>query len=122
LSNNADSLQFPYVQIRLRIAGQQAEIEIEENAFLDTGFDGQVILPLSMLAQLGAPELTRHWTLADGSPAISYSYSGVIELAELPNQTRVTVDVIGSEVMIGRRLIEPLRVILDHGREVIVEP
>jgi hypothetical protein len=46
----------------------------------------------------------------------------VIELAELPNQTRVTVDVIGSEVMIGRRLIEPLRVILDHGREVIVEP
>ena len=122
MNDNTNSLPFPYVQIRLRIVGQQTDIEVEEDAFLDTGFDGHVILPLSMLAQLGVPELTRNWTLADGSLAVSYSYSGVIELAELSGEIRVTVDVIGSEVMIGRRLIENYRVILDHGREVIVEP
>jgi hypothetical protein len=75
-----------------------------------------------VLNQLGAPDSTRQWTLADGSRALSQRYSGVIELAGLPEQIRVSVDVIGDEVMIGRRLIEPFRVILDHGHEVIVEP
>jgi predicted aspartyl protease len=122
LNDNINSLPFPYVRIRLRIAGQQTDIEVEEDAFLDTGFDGHVLLPTALLDQLGVPELTRNWMLADGSPVVSYTYSGVIELAGIPQPIPASVDVLGDEVLIGKRLIEPFRVILDHGREVIVEP
>jgi len=121
LNGNSHQPPFPYVRIRLHLDGQ-SEVEIDEDALLDTGFDGQVILPAAMLTQLGVPDSTRHRILADGSRALSQRYSGVIELAGLPEQIPVSVDVIGDEVMIGRRLIEPFRVILDHGREVIVEP
>ena len=122
MNGHADSHRFPYVRIHLRILGQQSEVELDQDALLDTGFDGQVILPMAMLDRLGVPESTHHWTLADGSPALSYTYAGLVQLAGLSQETRVSVDVIGSEVMIGRRLIEPFRVTLDHGREVIVEP
>lgn len=97
-------------------------VELEDEALLDTGFDGEVVLPTSMLGDLGLPESTGHWILADGSSAISITFLGEAQISGVGDTMPVTVHVIGSEVMVGRRLIESYRVILDHGREVIVEP
>ena len=56
------STHFPYVAFRLQI-GQQAE-EIE--AYIDSGFDGDILVPAGPLTAGEVPDGEYQWTLADG--------------------------------------------------------
>ncbi len=111
------SARFPYLPIRLTIRGQPIALE----AFLDTGFDGDIVIPPGLLAIDAAPDNHLLWILADGSPVHAPAYLATVEMGPLGTYP-VAVTILGDETIIGRRLTDRFRVILDHGREVIVEP
>jgi predicted aspartyl protease len=90
------------------------------DALLDTGFEGAVVVPLSFIAPHTIPSFDHRWVLADDSEVQVPVYRGTVALGHLGIFPAV-IAAIGSEVLIGRRLTDRFRVILDRGQRVIVE-
>ena len=111
------STRFPYLPIRLVVNRQAIEVE----AFLDTGFDGDVVMPRPLMSTTASPDSYLYWALADGSSVRAPAYLGTVEMKPL-GSFPVVVTILGDEPLIGRRLTDRFRVILDHGARVIVEP
>lgn len=64
--------------IRLRESGSAVELTVE--AWIDTGFTGELVLPQLLANQLGlAPGLAIRATLADGSEVILDTFSCMLE-------------------------------------------
>lgn len=61
--NQVVSDRFPYLPIRLLVAG----ISVETHAPLDTGFDGAVVIPPGTFEDNVRPNSYATWALADGS-------------------------------------------------------
>jgi predicted aspartyl protease len=70
--NQVVSEHFPYLPLRILVAGRAIETE----ALLDTGFDGAVVLPTDLLGAEMAPERLAIWQLADGSDLQAPIYPG----------------------------------------------
>jgi hypothetical protein len=75
-----------------------------------------------MQREFGQPKSDAIWYLADGTPVEVPSYDGSIRLEGLSGQHSVTVSCLGPSSLVGIGLLRNYRVILDHGREVIIEP
>lgn len=110
------SLNFPFIPITLIV--RQRELKLE--ALLDTGFDGFVVVPTEMLSNGHPPDGYLPWTLADGSKTLAPAYIGVVKLKGIGSFS-VIVTALGDEVMVGRRLSDKFKLILDHGKKLIVE-
>jgi predicted aspartyl protease len=95
---------------------------ISLEALLDTGFDGDVVLPESAAADLAAPDSFLTWSLADDSQVVVPAYLGIIELVELTATLPVLISVLGDEGIVGRGVSDRYRVTLDHGRQLVLEP
>lgn len=114
--NRFVSSRFPYLPIRLQTAQQEMSTE----ALVDTGFDGDIMLPPDMLEHEGAPDFDLMWRLADGSRVHTPGYVGVMYLGDLPPES-VVIAALGSEPLIGRTLVARFLVTLDRGERVVVE-
>lgn len=64
-----ESERFPYLPLTLTVGEQTAQVE----ALLDTGFDGDIVVPLSLIANDQPPDEYRNWALADGSRGMKSS-------------------------------------------------
>ncbi|MBM2811087.1 MAG: hypothetical protein HW416_1846 [Chloroflexi bacterium] len=51
------SVRFPYLPVVIEIDGETHSLE----ALLDTGFDGDIILPLQMIGKRNAPDGHQRW-------------------------------------------------------------
>lgn len=111
------SRRFPYLPVRVEVHG----FVYEGYALLDTGFDGDVILPERCVSDIGAAGWHRHYILADGSEVRAPIYDGSLAFNGLGPFPSV-IAVIGDEALIGVHAIRRFRVILDHGQRVVVEP
>ena len=111
------SSRFPYVPLTLIIDQVATHIE----ALLDTGFDGDIIVPRHFSAIAGAPAHYIRLTLADGSTVVRPVFPGTVELGPL-GTFPVEVASLGDEYLIGRKLTDRFTVILDHGRQLFIEP
>jgi predicted aspartyl protease len=111
------SPRFPYVPVTLRIRGWSVSLD----ALLDTGFDGDVVVPRDFIRDAPPPDGSSTWRVADGSEVDAPSYWGTLRIgvAELE---RVVVTVLGNETMIGCGIIRHFNVTLSYGERVIVEP
>jgi predicted aspartyl protease len=111
------SERFPFVPVIIEFASDVREVE----ALLDTGFDGDLVLPAPMIP-VGQPVLSRtSFRLADETSI----HVPVFRAAAVVGGARVRpvlVAAVGGVPMIGRRLIRHFAVLLDHGRRVVVEP
>jgi predicted aspartyl protease len=67
-----ESDQFPYLPMTLVVANKSIAID----ALLDTGFDGDVIVPTTLASELGPPDDYRGWALADDSVVATPTYYG----------------------------------------------
>ncbi|MGH2588940.1 MAG: hypothetical protein ACRDJE_28795 [Dehalococcoidia bacterium] len=111
------SARFPYVSLRLTLGGLSEQLD----ALLDTGFDGDVVVPAGYPIQ-GLPQakhIPAH--LADGTEILIPAYSGVARIGEI-EIAPVSVLTVGDVALVGTNLIKHFTVILDHGQRVIVEP
>ena len=111
------SFRFPYLSIRVYVGGYT----YEGDALLDTGFDGGISLPFGYLDDSVPSVGTTTWILADGSERDTQTYNGVLTFEGL-EPFRVSVTMMGDEILIGTQAIKDFSVILDHGMRVIVEP
>ncbi len=116
------SSRYPYIPVRLRIAGRFGDVILEEEALVDTGFDGEVILPEALYSLLGVPDSTTSILLPTGERTTPGAFDAEIELPGIEGRVPATALVLGGEFLVGLRIVQNYRVILDHGREVIVEP
>ena len=111
------SSRFPYLAVRIEARLQVADVE----ALLDTGFDGDVAVPQSLVTDSQPPDGHSRWALADGSTVLVPYYQGTTHLGDL-GPFPATVIALGDEPLVGAGVARHVTIILDHGRRVIVEP
>ena len=110
----------PYIHIRLRFEPSGPELEVE--ALIDTGFDGDISMPPVTLPPEVQPVGTHFMTLANGSTARVVVFSGSAEVIAVGEPHEVSILLGTSEFLVGRRFTDHFRVTFDHGRQVVVEP
>ncbi len=108
---------FPFVEVAWEVRGQQGTAL----AFLDTGFDGFLILPADWFGQLGTPDTLDWWQLADGSYIITPAYEGTITVLGLEQAIPGKIVLVGGEVIVGLRLLRRYLVTLERGQRVVIE-
>jgi predicted aspartyl protease len=109
--------RFPYLPIRFDI---QQQI-VTADALLDTGFDGDVVVPGGTVTRGRMPDGYSRWTLADGSTVLAPYHVGTVEMDGHGPFPAVIV-VLGTEVLIGAGAVRHVTIVLDHGQRVIIQP
>lgn len=117
--NRVVSRRPPYVPITLTIRGQPGSVEVE--ALIDTGFDGEVIVPAALILATTPPIGQSGWRLADGSQISTPAYTGVLQIGGM-RVAPIAVTALGDEPIIGRAVTRRFTVTFDHDRQVVVEP
>lgn len=115
------SSHFPYIPITVVINKRIETIE----ALLDTGFDGDLIIPEGLMTNGKPPDSYLRFTLADQvTSVLAPAYLGKVEVAELGDAGLypAIISVLGNEPIIGRNLARRFWITLDHGRQVIIRP
>ncbi|MBI2916376.1 MAG: hypothetical protein HYY01_00125 [Chloroflexi bacterium] len=110
------SEKYPYLKVRCRVRHWGAETW----ALVDTGFDGYLVLPREVGRQLGPADSIHRWGLADGARVATPSYYGLVDVVGI-GEFSSKVTVLGNEYILGRGIIDQLRVTFDRGRRIIVE-
>jgi len=85
------SSRFPYLALRLQTRSRDETIE----ALVDTGFDGHVTVPLTVLRNGIPADGHLRWTLADGSTLFAPFYLGTAQIGALP-RFPVTITALGT--------------------------
>lgn len=110
------SHNFPFIPIIVTVRKRVEKVE----ALIDTGFEGDIVVPKGLLTNGDPPDTLLPWQLADGRVVLAPVYAGKIKLG---NSTLFTVSIItlGNEVMIGRGVTDKFKIVFDHGRKVVIE-
>ncbi|HEY7064485.1 MAG TPA: hypothetical protein VII06_23620 [Chloroflexota bacterium] len=111
------SSHFPYLPLHLDVGARAFDVE----ALLDTGFDGDVAMPPSHLTGGGVPSGYMTCRLADGTSLSLPVYRATVKVGAL-GPFRVYVVALGDEMLVGRGVSDRLRVTLDHGQSLTIEP
>jgi predicted aspartyl protease len=90
-------------------------------SLLDTGFDGYVTLPPHMIPISEAADGDTPGQLADGTFVQLNYYYATMTIEDL-GTLDCNVIAMGDEPLVGRAVSDRFMVILDHGRQLIVEP
>ncbi len=110
--------RYPYLQVRVSIGAHVLELW----GFVDTGFDGYLVIPAQLMENLGHEDYVARWELADGSFVEAGEYLGRAELVGLENSLPVRVTALGEESLIGRALIDRFQLTFERGRRLLLEP
>lgn len=108
------SHRFPYLEVEFSVRGTRSR----DFAFLDTGFDGFLIVPFAISAMLGTPDLVSTWELADGSLTAGADYLGQIEIVSISNPINGQITCLADEWVLGLSVMKGFEVIFDHGSKV----
>ena len=111
------STHFPYVPLHVAVRNRAENVE----ALLDTGFDGDIVVPEAFATGLGLPDSRSRWQLADGSLVRAPIYLGSVRIGRT-ELSPVLVIALGDELLVSRNLIAHFTVILDHGHQLTFEP
>lgn len=91
------------------------------NALIDTGFDGDIVVPSKMITNGHPPNGYSRWTLADGNTILAPYFLGSIKIGGY-KALSVSITTLGDESLIGRGVTDKFKIIFDHGKKVTVEP
>ena len=117
MNQGAVSSRFPYLTIRFQVRQRTHEME----ALIDTGFDGGIAVPPSLLENVGSPDSYELWGPVVGSPVFAPAYRGAVNVDTL-GPFPVIITALGDEVLVGLEVISYFTLILDHGQRTIIEP
>jgi hypothetical protein len=111
------SARFPYISLLLVLGGSAEQLDAQ----LDTGFDGDLVVPADYPVRGLRPANPSPGRLVDGTEIWIPAYPGVVRIGDV-EIAPVSVLTLGDVVLVGTNVIRHFNVILDHGRRVIVEP
>jgi predicted aspartyl protease len=115
------SEHFPYIPIVVLINKHIQTFE----ALLDTGFEGDIIIPEDSVPKGQAPDSYFHLTLADPTATVlSPSFVGKVEVANLGDSgsSAAIICALGAEAIVGRNLARRFHITLEYGRRITVRP
>lgn len=110
------SSRFPYIRVSLHFLRRKLNID----ALVDTGFDGDMIVPSKMILNGEPPRGYLPWTLANEEEVNAPYFLGKVRIGKF-KPINVLITVLGDEPLIGRKVTDRFKVIFDHGKKVIVE-
>ncbi len=107
----------PVVRLRVRgPTGLTADVEV----MVDTGFDGQLVLPVSVVSAVGLTwKIDGTATLAGGSTQRTDYYDAEVEWGT--NWVRVVVMALGSEALLGMEFLDGKRLAVEGAPGGLVE-
>lgn len=111
------SERYPYLEVLVSVRG----LRKKEWAYLDTGYDGYLVVPESAALEFGPQDCLSRWELGDGSLAIAREFLGEIELVGFGYRMPARITCLGEEWILGRSVLDRLRVVFDRGEKIQVE-
>ena len=109
---------YPYIEIEFTVGAFHSAALL---AYVDTGFDGYLIIPASQTSLLGPPQFTAPWELGDGSVVQAQEYRGDILVSGLATTIPARITLLGEEYLVGRGVVDHLRMTFDHGQRLLLE-
>jgi predicted aspartyl protease len=104
---------YPYLQVSCRVGNTQ----LRGRAYLDTGFDGGLVVPVNEMGL--APVRLTPIELGDGSLTWLPESRGEIEIGAA--RFRANVLFAGEEYLLGREVLDRMRVCFDRGKRLEIE-
>jgi len=117
IEGRIDNLLSP--RLKVKVAGLRGIIELD--AIVDTGFNGDLCIPITLAVQLGLIlEYVHEVELADGSRKRVPVYSCDVELNGLKRRAEVILTD-GTDALIGANMLKTSRVTINYiARKVIM--
>jgi predicted aspartyl protease len=109
---------YPSLEVRFSVAAFSGTTF----ALVDSGFEGHLSIPLSLVDSLPAPSFARPVQTASGEVVTVPDHIGTMELIDQPRVLAVPITALGDEFPIGLAAMNHVRITFDHGRQLIVEP
>jgi len=109
---------YPYLELEFTIGAFRSPTVL---AYVDTGFDGYLIIPTIQTAFLGPPQFSAPWELGDGSVVEAQEYRGEVHVSGLAVTLPARITLLGEEYLVGRGIVDRLRMTFDHGQRLLVE-
>jgi predicted aspartyl protease len=127
MSNKLTSSKYPFLPLSIHVrVSSRKKIDIHTQALIDTGFSGDIVVPVTEEFKQSPPDAYATWTMADGSEVMAPIFLGTIRFPELDEDVAemvgVTVTVLGDQALIGQSILRRFTLTLDHGKQVILEP
>ena len=109
--------RYPYIPTSFTLEEWTQSVK----AYVDTGFDGDLAVPPALIPEVVSPTARQAWRFADESVVEVPVYAGVVRVGDL-DPVSATIAALGTQVIVGRGIIDHYWVIFDRGQRVIVEP
>jgi predicted aspartyl protease len=109
---------YPYVEVTFVVGTFRSPPIL---AYVDSGFDGYLLVPATQATLLGPPQLSTRWELGDGSVVQAQEYRGEIEVSGLSLIIPARITCLGEEYLLGRGIVDRLRMTFDRGQRLILE-
>jgi predicted aspartyl protease len=127
MSKKLTSSRYPFLPLTIHVrVTRRKSTDLHTQALIDTGFSGDIVVPVSEELKQFPPDAYATWTMADGSEVMAPIFLGTIRFPELDEDVAemvgVTVTVLGDLALIGQSILRHFTLTLDHGKQVILEP
>jgi predicted aspartyl protease len=127
MSRKLTSSKYPYLPLTIHVrVSSRKNIDLHTQALIDTGFSGDIVVPVTEELKQPTPDAYVTWSMADGSEVLAPIFLGRIRFPELDEDVAemvgVTVTVLGDQALIGQSVLRRFTLTLDHGKQVTLEP
>jgi predicted aspartyl protease len=109
---------YPYAEVEFTIGSFRSSTVL---AYVDTGFDGYLLVPAAQAVLLGPAQFSTSWELGDGSVVQAQEYRGEIYVSGLTITIPARITLLGEEYLLGRGVVDCLRMTFDHGQRLLIE-
>ena|SRR5687767_2842614 len=109
------SKQYPYCEIVISIGTWN----FGEEAYLDTGFEGGLLIPEYLHREILASPTWSRLRVAHDALVDARTWMGTIEIGDL--RAVVEIAAMGSRFLLGREVMDRLLICFDRGKEVRIE-
>jgi predicted aspartyl protease len=109
---------YPYVEIAFVIDTFRSPTVL---AYVDSGFDGYLLVPAAQSVLFGPSQFSTSWELGDGSVVQAQEYRGEVQVVGLPLTVPARITFLGEEYLLGRGVVDRLRMTFDRGQRLILE-
>lgn len=110
--------RYPSLSVRFTIDAAIRELA----ALVNTGFDGYLVVPSALVSVLPPPAFGQPVETASGQVVAVRVFPATIEFVDVPGPFDGLAIALGNEFLVGLLSINHIRVMFDHGRQLLVEP
>jgi predicted aspartyl protease len=127
MSKKLTSSKYPFLPLTIHVrVSHRKNIDLNTQALIDTGFSGDIVVPVTEELKKSKPGAYATWTMADGSEVLAPIFLGTIRFPQLDDDVAemvgVTITVLGDQALIGQSILRRFTLTLDHGKQVVLEP